>query len=380
MNVERFHVIAIELRDELAATDQVGILRQMVSSLRAMVQEPNQPAHQQQVSSTRTTLAERLAAAKSNEFPETWRQVLDELQIANLLGDQLRDQIESAFARNEITPSAAADELEPLSANLDALQAALTQVLTGFEYFGIGQEELAPGEFEVGFLIPRAAVHDELGELGAEFGKLRRILEPFVELATGNRPPIRVRAIASSDFQVFLDSAPATAYLFTKALKTVLETYEKLLDIRLKHRELGELGVPEDDLTGVERHAETVMLTAINEVSNELVAEAEIKDTARANELTVELVKALNALANRVDRGYSVEVRNGELPESTEDEDAAGQEPEDEETTKIRQAAALIRDSRDSLRFVNVSGQPILELPEFSSDQDAEPPKASPSS
>jgi hypothetical protein len=237
MNVERLHVIARVLREELDGTDTRRQLRELVNGLRSMVQEPNQPAYQQQVSSTRASMADALREAGSNEFPETWQQVLEELGITGLLGRRLSKQIEEVFERNEITPSAAAEELGPLADEVEKFDDALDQLLAGLEFFRIGSEKLEPGDFEIGFLVPRAEVHEELGELGVEFQNLRRVIEPFMELATGNRPPIRVRTIASSEFQVFLESTPLTAYLFTRALKTVLETYDKLLDIRLKHQQ-----------------------------------------------------------------------------------------------------------------------------------------------
>ena len=45
----------------------------------------------------------------------------------------------------------------------------------------IGTDDLAPGEVEVGFLIPRTAVENELGHLGREFNLLKRILGPSLK-------------------------------------------------------------------------------------------------------------------------------------------------------------------------------------------------------
>jgi hypothetical protein len=116
------------------------------------------------------------------------------------------------------------------------------------------------------------------------------------------------------------------------------------------------------------------MSTAVDDVVDELIGEGRVQDPGRRNELRVELVKALNALANRVDRGYGVEVRAGELPESAEgDEAAMDGEPDDEFTADTRRAAALIRENRKALQFLKLSGEPILGLPEVSEDPDDGP-------
>jgi hypothetical protein len=70
--------------------------------------------------------------------------------------------------RNEITPSAAAADLTPIAARLDALNTAIGQIRTGFESFIVGADGLERGDFEIGFLIPRPAVDDELQRLGKD--------------------------------------------------------------------------------------------------------------------------------------------------------------------------------------------------------------------
>jgi hypothetical protein len=56
-----------------------------------------------------------------NSFSPAWRQALEELGAAELLGERLRARIETIFERNEITPSAAADEIEPIAQRVKEL-------------------------------------------------------------------------------------------------------------------------------------------------------------------------------------------------------------------------------------------------------------------
>jgi hypothetical protein len=76
------------------------------------------------------------------------------------------------------------------------------------------------------------------------------------------------------------------------------------------------------------------------------------------NELRQELTLSLNALATRVDLGYNVEVRAGELPPPPEDEVGV----EDSVDAETRAATEAIRSKQESLEFMNLSGKPILSL------------------
>ena len=321
----------------------------------------------------RKQLSTVLASAPSNEFSPAWRQSLEEMGIADLLGNPLSDRLERILSTNEITPAAAADEIAEVQDRVKRLVASLNQGSSALVFFMIGREELAPGEFEVGFLIPREEVDEGLEELGSESIRLRQIIGPFSELAGEGRGEVQVRSISSSAFQIFLDSAPATAVLITLAMQRLLAIYQQILDIRQKHRELSEGDeVPEEALKPLVDHANSKMTDAISEIVEEVVEKASLDDEARLNELRTDLKRQLAALADRIDRGFDVEVRAGEIPESTED-----YIDETDADRRVREAAETVLKSQSALEFMNVSGKPILELeePEESSDgADEDPP------
>lgn len=275
------------------------------------------------------------------------------------------EQIEAVFLRNEITPSAAAEEFAELSARLRALDQSLGQLIEGMNGLHVGAEDLAPGEYEIGFLIPREAVDSELEHLGEEFVKLHDIVGPFLELGSGSRPDLQVRSISSSWFQVFLASPEGTALCLATAVERIVKLYKNLLDIRLAQMQLKSAGVPEEKTEGIKEYATTHMSTGIAKLVDELLDEfgAGLED-GRANELRIELRIAANGIANRIDRGYNVEVRVGELPPPPDEE--AAEEPESEEAKEARRVADLIASKRDALEFMNLTGSPILELPEGS--------------
>ena len=74
-------------------------------------------------------------------------------------------------------------------------------------------------------------------------------------------------------------------------------------------------------------------------------------DDRRRNEIETELRGALNRIANRIDKGYSFDVR----VEPT-DEPSDGQETQED--------IATIVESSKGMQYLKLSGDPILRLPE----------------
>jgi hypothetical protein len=291
--------------------------------------------------------------------------------VVDLLGDALAEEVERILSGNEITPSAAANELEEIRQRVQRLVSSLDQASSALDFFQLGTEDLAPGEFEIGFLISRNAVDNGLEHLGREFVELKRLLAPFSELGGEGRPEIKVRSIASSEFQVFLDSAPAVAAIVATAVERLLSAYERILNIRNLHRQLAEEDVPDDALEGVAQHVTQGMEDKIREIAEGVVAEAELSDTGRSNELKTEVTLALKGLAQRIDHGFDIEVRAGEISESSEDD-----ADETESDRAIREAAKVILDAQPGLEFMNVSGRPILSLdhPDEADREDGDSP------
>jgi hypothetical protein len=293
---------------------------------------------------------------------------LTELGLERLLGTELLAEVESVFSRNEITPAAAVEELEPLSREVSQLQQHLEQTTNGLAGLGIGREQLSPGEFEIGVLIPRRSVDNELGQLGSEFHELRRILLPFYELATGSRPEPEVRAIASSDFTAFLNADPAVAAAIAFAVERVIKLYKSILEIRTLRQGLVDQQLPEEALEPIKAHVEAIMEDGLAELASDLRDEFRAEQDARGNELLLEIRRSLRAIANRIDEGFNFEVRHEPLPEPAPEE-ADGEASEGDAGAGYSQ---MVQDRLAGLRWMNLSGSRILELPEGDLREDDE--------
>ena len=366
MNVERLHAIALALRDDLSRSNVPSHLQQLVSALQNQINQPGQPVYQQQVSQFYEALRGALESSEVNAFSPTWLQVLDEIGASPLLGLELDERVTEIFSRNQITPSVALQELQTILTEIQALSSSIDQMLAAFRPLKIGSEELPAGDCEVGILVPRAFVDNRLDKFSEELGELNQIFGVFAEVATGGRPGFEIRAISSSDLSIFLDAAPVIGACVAVAIERIIALYKQLLEIRKLQGELAKQGLEKDNLKGIEKHANGLMEQGIDKLVKELLAEFhKVDDNGRKNELSIELKYALKKIANRVDRGFNIEVRMTE-PEASESE---GDEQEDQAAKEATRHHARIASTAETLQFLKLEGEPILSLTEEKSER-----------
>ena len=147
MNAERLHAIVIALNQELTKRGTVGKMQALVNALQAVIENP-QPPNQEALAQTRKAMEAAVTGAPSDAFSPAWRQALREIGGEELFGSYLKADIEGIFARNQITPAVALREFQELHKQLQAFQAALSQIIASFKYLQIEDESLAPGECE----------------------------------------------------------------------------------------------------------------------------------------------------------------------------------------------------------------------------------------
>jgi hypothetical protein len=297
-----------------------------------------------------------VADVPSDAYSPAWRQILAEIGGDELVGGSLKSSIESTFAQNQITPAVALEELQALHKRLQAFKNAVDQLLAGFKHLKIGDERLAPGDCEVGILVPRDAVDNKLLDFADELREIGFILNTLAEVATGHKDDLTIRTISSSDLLVHLQAAAPYAACVAVCVERVVALYKQLLEIRKLHQEIRKQGVPDDEVSGIERYANQLMETGIDKIAVEVVKQYHKKDDAgRKNELTNAVRISLNKLANRIDHGFNVEVRVAP-PAKAKDEE--------KQDAELQKAIAAIQAATPNMQFMKLEGQPILRLPE----------------
>lgn len=229
-----------------------------------------------------------------------------------------------------------------------------------FRALKIASEDLDPGECELGVLVPRAFLGNRLDRFATELEELNQIFGVFAEVASGSRPGFEIKTISSTDLSVYLEVGAIVGACIATSVERIVALYKQLLEIRKTQAELTKLGVDKKNLKGLEDHANGVMETGIERLVKEIMSEYMPKGEAgRKNELSIELKFAMKKIANRIDRGFNIEVRMEEPNVEAEDPESA---TVDERA--LLAAHARVSQASANLQFLKLEGEPILQLAE----------------
>lgn len=361
MNTSKLHVIAKSLREELKRSGTVKTLQQAVKALEQLTAQPQQANNQQQLTNSLNQLYQKLEESPVDNYSPAWRDAMEEMGISREFGKTLMDDIKGIFERNQITYQVALQELKELHQKIQQTENHLNGLVQSLEYFGVGEDELEKDECEIGVIIPRNYVENNLKNFGEELVDLEKTLIVFSELATGSRVPLQVRTISSSELSVFLEYIPQIGACIAVAVERIVALYKKILEIKKLKADLVKNEVPDEKLQGIDEYAESIFDPQLKEIADELIENyAKRIEKKRKNELKIELRHALGKLANRIDRGFNIELRVARDAEEPDEE-----ENENEHDIAINQ----IIESGKKIQFTRLSGEPVLFFPENESEK-----------
>lgn len=350
MNAERLHIVARTLQQELSKRNVTATLQNLVDSLQSITQR-NDSNSQSAVVTSRDAFYAAVTDTPSDSFTPAWRQILKEMGGEALFGSKLKQQVQQILADNQMTPGVAHERLKDILAQLEAFKLALDQMIAAFKEFKIGTERLEPGEAEIAVIIPREAVHERLGELIQELESFEFFFKTLSEVATGQPDILQVRTVSSSKFMIFLLAHAKFAEIVAKCVNFIVSQYKRILEIRKLQGDIERLKVPDTLAEGLKTYANEEMEKQIESFTVEIVNEYVAQDGHRKNELRNAVKFSLNGMANRIDRGFNIEVRF----EPTSDKDA---------NPDVIKAFQTIKSAQINMQYMNLEGAPVLALPE----------------
>lgn len=361
MNVERLNNIASELHFEFDEYDIVSNLTNINNHLENIINQPNQPQHQQNLSKERDDLFEKLMEAPSNRFSPAWKQVIAEIGGTGLLGVGLRNNINEILEKNQLTPSTALEKLNVILSDLENFKSSIDNLIIGLEGLGIGQEELEPGDCEIGYFIPRDFIKNNLNSYVKEVGEFYFILSTLSEVVLGKKAELEVKTVSSSDFMIFIAAGLILTDTLAKFTERILSNYKKILEIKKLRNDLKAQGIPESKTKGIEEHANSLMEKEIKKLVNEIIKEHyKERDKGRKNELINSLTISFNKLANRIDEGFNIEVRVEPIPEPDEE---SGEALNKVDQKKLKVVNSIL-EKQKRISFIETKGESILQLKE----------------
>lgn len=354
MRAEQVAEIVSDITEDYNSLELTSRFDQLIAALQGQSSAPSED-NQKKVSETKSALLDALSKSRFHNYPVGLQLTLEEMKLAKYL-PALAVSVSNSMEGNDLTPAAALESINKAKETLDRVMSESAGFLESAAFFEISPDWPEEDDFEFSVTIPRAAVSNELDNFGRELVKLDKMLGVFCELATGSRDDFQIKAIASTDLTVILESVPAVAVLLATTFERLTMTYERMLNIIKLHKEMRDSKVPDGMLNEMQKFIAKTLKKELDAVAKELEGKLLRKiDQGRRNELRTELRRSLDELAARFDQGYVFDVRGAE-PDATSEGD--GDAPENSPAWQRR----VVAEKRERLKLFKVEDEPILGL------------------
>ena len=219
---------------------------------------------------------------------------------------------------------------------------------------------------EVEVLIPSTLIDDSLGGLAIEAKKLDAALRNVVECASGSRPDLKIRSVASGSVEIFLVVDLVSGAQILILISSILALINTILNLRMSRDAYAQAGIPEDVLVRLKALEDEKRDETLEQLANEL--SAKIQDEHRRNEIDDSVRRSVRYIADRIDRGMNVDVAI--LPEAAPMEEPPQQNGG--EADVLAQAKWNIAQSMKERRRINRHAEPVLALPFPQANEEAD--------
>ncbi|TXT23493.1 MAG: hypothetical protein FD134_2103 [Gallionellaceae bacterium] len=201
----------------------------------------------------------------------------------------------------------------------------------------------------------------DIESLEHEFHEVNFVLKTLQEVVGEGSGGIEVKTISASEWQIYLEAVPILAASLIHAVEKIVALYKSNLEIKKLKRELENNNLPEAVLKPLQDHIESAVKSEIRKIADELVElYYKKKDEGRKNELKNQTSQALRYLADRIDRGATIEV-HAEPPEEPVEEGEA-ENPKAKKVAELRDLVAVVNKKMSSVTQLSRSDQPVLAI------------------
>jgi len=365
VNAGRLHAVLESIKQDYEKNGVVEKLQATVNALSASISSTTEA----NANVFREALADLYAAldqSSSISAMPSQLEILQEIGGADKTGLGLRERIQSTLDANNVTPANALAELQKMLEGVTQFAEVVVKTVEGFDELKIPYDELEPGETEIGVQVPWPVIHSNLEGLQEEIHEFDKALRIFGEVAEDNPQSPEIRAVGSSELQLFIQSTPAIAVCVATALERLCALYKQILEIKLLKKQLREKRLPDKVMASVEEHQQQLADKGIEKIANDIMREfSKKRDKERQNELRNGMRAALRFLAAQIDAGVDMEVRS-EPPRAKDVAESEGENIRSAKTKialeKARQTVVRIKRAGVAMRALKRTGEPILAL------------------
>ncbi|MBM1219625.1 hypothetical protein JQU17_05400 [Ponticoccus sp. SC2-23] len=327
---------------------------EMSLSLGRLASNPADQASQTSLSVAMLSLEEHINARSITLLPA-------EVDSISQLGGQrfftkiLLEDVRKMIAENSLSPVVAKKALDELISARQTFISELEALKRSIVYFELEGRHIDDDKAGVGFKLPRKVFSNDFGEFRDELKTFHFIFDSFSLMTKKEVARPELGPISSSDPLVFAILDPVVAAKIAGAVAWLLHVWKKIEEIRKLRAETAKLQM-DSLVTAFDDEIKKKIKSEIDEYAESILKEEKSKSD---REISSRIVKSLNLLFQRVERGVTIELM---LPPKKEDLSQNEDEDESKPQTDTDSSMTRLREVEVELRFPRANDVPILEL------------------
>lgn len=331
MELSRFHRAIEQISDDYSINGIESDLSSLSATLASISANPGNPSISQSFKDQINIFRAKLSDSPLNEADGELLDLIISHNLEGFIGSGLFDSIKKILDDNQLTPNLASIEIEKFRSAVAAKMGIITTINKAFTDLQVDYYRLDDGESEMLVDLPMESETKTLEDLAKEVKDWHQICRSISETFDLQQDPVTIRSIGSGSILLYLAAAPAFIYGVAKCLKGVNLILSEVIKMKDLYQKLVEANVPNDVLTGMEKHNEGKAKTDLDNLASSLVDEYyKGNDMGRKNELKISLSISLQRLSQKLVSGAKVNLRllppkkpkieNGEEPTQEQSE------------------------------------------------------------
>lgn len=362
MHLGRFHAVIYDLVNHFESKQIIQKFDSTITSLEQFISS-RESGHLGAFRTEYESLLSSVEISDPDLYQPYAKQVIEEINIDELLGEQLKKNIASIIDAAPYDHVAIATGLKKIRENIKTTVGSIVAIETSFSSLEVEFERVEDDECEIGFMISQDITGQNLATLIKEFKSIERLAHAFNELTDSQQYSPKVRTISSSWWQVFLEIDVVQVAAWTVAIERIVALYKSNLEIKMLKKQLEANNISKEITALLEQEINRKVEISIAELAKELRQQHKEDSDQRANEIETQLKQGLIYLANRLSQGAQVEINVSKLEAADAESTESPKEREKLEKFDAARKGAYIASSKTAALEDRSSDTQLLPNP-----------------
>ena len=262
-----------------------------------------------------TELLTALRRARTNDFVESNRRILVEIQGEQITGNGLAERILDVVNDRPFLAARARERFVEIADYLQRRLGACAAARSSLEQLNVGPVMPDGGEYELGILLPDSLVRGDLARLLKELKEWNRTLRELVPVISSQPPKVTLRTFSAKRFELSARLDRAGALALGTIIARVYELFRNVQSNDEKAAELERKNYPPEIVSRLNEYEKLMMPQELKAI-REVVTSKFLKSPGRRKEVDKLLDRCLQFLASRIRDGVAVEILGPPAPEA----------------------------------------------------------------